>query len=121
MSESSDCLFCGIVAGEIPSDQVYSDDHVVAFRDIQPQAPVHVLFVPRRHIATVNAVEDGDAELVAALVLAARRFAAEQGFAEDGYRLVINCNGHGCQTVFHLHVHLLAGKQLAGGFGVRGG
>ena len=119
MSATSDCLFCKIVAGEIPSETVYDDDHVVGFRDIQPQAPVHVLFVPRRHVPTVNDIDDGDAALMGGLVLAARRYAQEQGFAEDCYRLVVNCNAHGCQTVFHVHLHLLAGEQLAGGFGTR--
>lgn len=121
MSESRDpdCLFCKIVAGEIPADVVYSDDDVLGFRDIQPQAPVHVLFIPRRHIATANALEDADAALVGGLVLAAKRFAVEEGFAEDGYRLIMNCNADGGQTVFHLHLHLLAGQAMPAGFGVR--
>lgn len=117
MSTDPDCLFCKIIAGEIPSDTVYSDAHIVGFRDINPQAPVHVLFVPRKHIATINALGDKDAELVGRMVLAARRYAAEVGLAGDGFRLVMNCNTHGCQTVFHIHLHLLGGAQLAGGFG----
>ena len=117
MTTEPDSLFTKIIAGEIPSDTVYSDEHIVGFRDINPQAPVHVLFVPRRQIATINALEDDDAELVGRMVLAARRYAAEIGIAEDGFRLVMNCNTHGCQTVFHIHLHLLGGAQLAGGFG----
>ena len=121
MSESRDpdCLFCKIVAGEIPADIIYSDDDIIGFRDIQPQAPVHVLFIPRRHIATANDLDDGDAALVGGLVLAARRYAAEQGFADDGYRLIMNCNADGGQTVFHVHLHLLAGQAMPAGFGVR--
>ncbi len=114
-----DCLFCKIVAGEIPADVIYSDDEIVGFRDIQPQAPVHVLFIPRRHIATVNELDDGDAALVGKLVLAAKRYAAEQGFADDGYRLIMNCNADGGQTVFHIHLHMLAGQAMPAGFGVR--
>lgn len=119
MSEAPDCLFCKIVAGEIPADVIYSDDEIIGFRDIHPQAPVHVLFVPRRHIATANALADDDAALVGGLVLAARRYAAEQGFAEAGYRLIMNCNADGGQTVFHLHLHLLAGQAMPAGFGIR--
>ena len=119
MSKDPDCLFCKIVAGEIPSDQVYSDDEIIGFRDIQPQAPVHVLFIPRRHISTINDLDDADAALVGKLVLAAKRFAAEQGFAESGYRLIMNCNADGGQTVFHIHLHLLAGQAMPAGFGVR--
>ncbi len=121
MSESRDpnCLFCKIVAGEIPADIIYSDDDIIGFRDIQPQAPVHVLFIPRRHIATANDLDDGDAALVGGLVLAARRYAAEQGFADDGYRLIMICNADGGQTVFHVHLHLLAGQAMPAGFGVR--
>lgn len=120
MSESQDCLFCKIIAGEIPADNIYSDDDIIGFRDINPQAPVHVLFIPRRHIATANALEAGDAPLVGKLVLAARSYAAEQGFADNGYRLIMNCNADGGQTVFHLHLHLLAGQAMPAGFGVRG-
>ncbi|MEO1595282.1 MAG: histidine triad nucleotide-binding protein [Pseudomonadota bacterium] len=117
MSTQEDCLFCKIIAREIPADIVYEDDDILAFRDINPQAPVHVLFVPRRHIESANALADEDAALMGGLVLAARRYAEAQGFAASGYRLVMNTNAHGCQTVFHMHLHLLGGGQLAGGFG----
>ena len=116
MSEP-DCLFCGIVAGVIPADRVYESEYVVGFRDINPQAPQHVLFVPRSHIPTVNDITDAQALEVGHLFLAARDFAAREGFADDGFRLVMNCNAHGGQTVFHVHLHLLAGAALPLGFG----
>jgi histidine triad (HIT) family protein len=108
----SKTLFSRIIDREIPADIVYEDEHVVGFRDIHPQAPVHVLFVPRRPIATLNDLADGDAELAGRLVLAARAYARREGFAEAGYRTVINCNQDGGQTVFHIHLHLLAGRAM---------
>ena len=111
-----DCIFCRIAAGEIPSKKAYEDDEVLGFHDINPQAPVHVLFIPKRHVATVNDIPDGD--LVAGkLVLAARKTAKELGVAENGYRLVMNCNKDGGQVVFHLHLHLMGGRPLKGGMG----
>ena len=109
-----DTIFTKIIAGELPADIVYEDDEVMAFRDISPQAPVHVLIVPRVEIATVNDIQPNQAELIGKMVLAAQKIAADEGIAEDGFRLVINCNKHGCQVVFHLHMHLLGGKQLRG-------
>ena len=106
------CLFCRIIAGEIPSSKVYEDDEVFAFSDINPQAPLHVLVVPKRHIATVNDLAPGDEALVGALVRRAAAIAAEKGYAERGYRTVLNCNAEAGQTVFHLHLHLLAGRVL---------
>jgi histidine triad (HIT) family protein len=108
----ADTLFGKIIRREIPADIVYEDDDVLAFRDINPQAPVHVLFIPKRAIATLNDATDGDAELIGKLVLAAAAWAKKQGLADNGYRLVMNCNTHGGQTVFHIHVHLLAGRQM---------
>ncbi len=108
----SDTLFAKIIRREIPADIVYEDDEVLAFRDINPQAPVHVLFVPKRPIATLNDVGEADAALLGKLVLAAARWAKQQGFAERGYRCVLNCNRDGGQTVFHLHLHLLAGRAM---------
>ena len=105
-------LFAKIIRREIPADIVYEDDDVLAFRDLNPQAPVHVLFVPKRAIATLDEAGPGDAELLGKLLLAAAAYAREQGLAKDGYRTVINCNEHGGQTVFHLHVHLLAGRRM---------
>ena len=106
------CLFCKIASGEIDAEILYEDVDVVAFRDIHPQAKHHVLIIPRRHIATINDAEDSDAELVGKLMLTARHLAKELGVAEDGYRLVMNCNRDGGQTVFHIHLHLLAGRQF---------
>ena len=110
----SETIFSKIIRHELPADIVYEDDDVMAFRDINPQAPVHVLVVPRVAIATVNDIEPGQAELIGKMVLTAQKIAADEGIAEDGYRLVINCNRHGCQEVFHLHLHLIGGRQLRG-------
>jgi len=107
-----DCLFCKIAAGEIPSSVVYQDDDVFAFRDINPQAPFHVLIVPKRHIPTTNDIAAGDAALVGTMVRRAAALAGEHGYAERGYRTVFNCNAEAGQTVFHLHLHLLAGRAL---------
>jgi histidine triad (HIT) family protein len=111
MSES---IFTRIINRELPADFVYEDDEIVAFRDINPQAPTHVLVVPRAEIPTVNDIEPGQAELIGKMVLVAQKIAADEGIAEDGYRLVVNCNRHGCQEVFHLHMHLIGGRQLRG-------
>jgi len=108
----TDTLFDKIIRREIPADIVYEDADIVAFRDIHPQAPVHVLFVPRRGIATLNDLAPTDAELIGKLVLAAAAYAKREGFAESGYRTVFNCNREAGQTVFHLHLHLLAGRGL---------
>jgi histidine triad (HIT) family protein len=107
-----DTIFAKIIRREIPADIVYEDEDVLAFRDVNAQAPTHILFIPRRPIATLNDLEEGDATLIGKLVLAATRYARSEGFAEDGYRCVINCNGHGGQSVYHLHLHLLAGRQM---------
>lgn len=109
-------LFHKIIRREIPADIVYEDEHLIAFRDIAPQAPVHVLFVPKETIPTLDAAGPEHAELVGRLALAAAEYARAQGFAEDGYRIVMNCNGHGGQTVYQMHLHLLAGAPL-GRFG----
>ena len=105
-------LFEKIIQRQIPADIVHEDDHVLAFRDINPQAPVHVLFVPKRVIATTNDLTAADGELVGKLFLAAAAYAKKEGFADNGYRCVINCNRDGGQTVFHLHLHLLAGRTM---------
>ena len=115
--ENNDTLFGKILRGEIPADVVYEDEDILGFRDIAPQAPVHVLFIPRKVlIPTLDDLTAGDAELVGRLVLAAAAHARSEGLARDGYRVVINCREHGGQTVFHLHLHLLAGAPL-GRFG----
>ena len=105
-------LFDKIIAREIPADIVFEDEHVLAFRDIHPQAPVHVLFIPKRPVATLNDLAPGDEAVVGRLALAAAAYAKREGFAEDGYRVVMNCNRDGGQTVFHIHLHLLAGRAL---------
>jgi len=112
----ADTLFHKIIRREIPADIVYEDEYQIAFRDIAPQAPVHVLFVPKVDIATLNDVQASQAEVIGRLHVAAANYAKQQGFADDGYRVVMNCNGHGGQTVFQVHLHLLAGAPL-GRFG----
>jgi histidine triad (HIT) family protein len=108
----ADCLFCSIIEGKIPAQKVYEDDTCVAFRDIKPQAPTHVLIVPRKHIATLNDLTPEDAPLVGKLFLAAKEIAAQEGVAEAGYRTVFNCNAAAGQAVFHIHLHLLGGRNL---------
>jgi histidine triad (HIT) family protein len=108
----SETIFDRIIRREIPADIVHEDEHVLGFRDVNPQAPVHVLFIPKRRIPTLDDLEPADAELVGRLVLAAAEFARREGFAADGYRTVINCNRDGGQSVFHIHLHLLAGRAL---------
>ena len=109
-------IFGRIIRREIPADIVYEDDDLIAFRDIAPQAPVHVLFVPKTPIATLNDLDPQHADIVGTLVLAAAAYARREGFADDGYRVVINCNADAGQTVFQIHLHLLAGAPL-GRFG----
>jgi histidine triad (HIT) family protein len=109
---SVDCLFCKIIAGDIPSSNVYEDDVCYAFNDINPQAPTHILIVPRRHVDSLDTAADGDKELIGHLMLTAAEIAREKGFADDGYRVVVNTNEHGGQTVFHLHAHLLGGRPF---------
>ncbi len=109
-------IFHKIRAGEVPADIVYEDEHLFAFRDIAPQAPVHVLFVPKRDFATLNDVPADAPEIIGRLAIAAANYAKAQGVDEEGYRIVMNCNGDGGQTVFQIHLHLLAGAPL-GRFG----
>lgn len=108
----SDCLFCKMIAGEIPADVVYEDDQVFAFRDINPQAPTHVLVVPKTHVATLNDLDGASAALMGDLFLGAKRVAEQEGIAEVGYRTVVNCNEDAGQTVFHIHVHVLGGRRM---------
>ncbi len=105
-------LFTKIINGELPSDIVYRDDLVTAFRDIDPVAPVHILIVPNKEIATVNDLTDEDERIAGRLFLAARRIAEQEGIAENGYRLIVNCNRDGGQEVYHLHMHLVGGRRL---------
>ena len=108
----NDCLFCKIVAGDIAADIVFESDTAIAFRDINPQAPTHILIVPRQHIATINDIDDEQQVLVGSLFAAAKSIAADEGLADDGYRVVMNCNEAAGQTVFHIHLHLLGGRTL---------
>ncbi len=108
----TDCLFCKMVTGEITPDTVYEDEDVLAFRDINPQAPTHVLVVPKQHVATLNDLDKSNIHLVGKMMLAATAIAEQEGFAEQGYRTVMNCNADGGQTVFHIHLHLLGGRIM---------
>jgi len=109
---SSDCLFCKILAGDVPAELVYESNEAIAFRDVNPQAPSHVLIIPRQHIETINDLDPGDAALVGNLFLVAQQVAKDEGIAENGYRVVMNCNADAGQTVFHLHLHMLGGRRL---------
>ena len=109
---SDDTIFSKIVRGETAADIVFQDERVTAFRDINPQAPTHILIIPNKAIATVNDVTPEDEATLGHLFVVAARLAAEEGIAEDGYRLIVNCNRHGGQVVFHLHMHLLGGKPI---------
>jgi histidine triad (HIT) family protein len=108
----SSCLFCRIVAAEIPAKVIYQDADVLAFEDINPQAPLHCLIIPRRHIATLNDMQVEDAAIVGTMQYRAAQIARERGYADGGFRTVINCNADAGQTVFHIHLHLLAGRRL---------
>ena len=107
-----DCLFCKIAAKELPAKLVHEDDEVVAFEDLDPQAPVHLLVIPRRHVATLNDLSPADDALVGRLQRVAARLAAERGVSDRGFRTVMNCNREAGQTVFHLHLHLLGGRPM---------
>ena len=108
----SEDLFLKIINREIPADIVYETEEILAFRDISPQAPVHILIIPKKHIRTINDIGPEDAELVGKLFVAAAEIAQSEGLADDGYRAVMNCNGAGGQMVFHIHLHLLGGRQM---------
>ena len=107
-----DCIFCRIIANEIPGTIVFRDEQVTAFRDLHPVAPTHILIVPNKHIDSVNMLTDEDEQLIGHLYTTARKIAAQEGIAESGYRLVTNTNAHGGQSVFHLHLHLLGGAPM---------
>ena len=109
MSES---LFTRIINRELPADIVYETDEIIAIRDISPQAPTHVLVIPRQHVATLNDLDSDSAGLIGKMVLAAAKVARQEGFSEQGYRTVMNCNEHGGQAVFHIHLHLLGGRVM---------
>lgn len=111
-TKDADCLFCKIIAGEIPSTKVYENDYVYAFRDIQPQAPEHIVIVPKNHISCANEITDENSIAVAKIFEATAEIAKHLGIAEDGYRIINNCGVNGGQTVFHLHFHLLGGRKF---------
>ena len=109
----SECLFCKIRDGEIPGDIVYENDHVLAFNDINPVAPTHILIIPKEHISTLNDLEENHTQTMGELILTAKKIAELKGFSEAGYRTVFNCNENGQQTVFHIHLHLIGGRQMS--------
>ena len=107
-----DCLFCRIISGDIPCQKVHEDELCLAIVDIKPQAPQHILIIPKKHIATTNDIAEEDTMLIGHLFQAAKKITAELNLQQDGYRLVFNCNQHGGQEVYHIHLHLLAGRQM---------
>lgn len=106
------CIFCKIIQGEIPSSKVYEDEEVLAFNDINPAAPIHILLIPKKHITSLAEMENGDEKIIAKIYKIINEIAEKQGFKENGYRVIVNCGKDGGQEVGHLHFHLLAGKQL---------
>jgi histidine triad (HIT) family protein len=108
----TNCIFCGIVKGELPSTNVFRDEQVTAFRDLHPAAPTHILIVPNKHIESINMLTEDDEQLIGHLFTVAKQIAAEEGIAQSGYRLIANTNAHGGQTIFHIHLHLLGGARM---------
>jgi len=108
----SDCIFCKIITGDIPSANVFRDEQVTAFRDLNPAAPTHILLVPNKHIDSVNTLTTDDEQLIGHLFTTAKQLAAQEGIADGGYRLIINTNAHAGQTIFHIHLHLLGGALM---------
>ena len=111
-ADHSNCLFCKIANKQIPAEVVFEDERALAFVDINPQAPHHLLVIPKQHIPTINDISDENCEVVGYLQMVAAKLATEHGFADDGYRTVMNCNSHGGQTVYHVHLHVLGGKAM---------
>jgi len=111
---NADCLFCKILNKDIPADIEYEDDQVLAFKDISPQAPHHILIIPKHHISTINDLDTSHQTLLGHMILTAKKIAADKGLSEPGYRLIMNCNENGGQTVFHIHLHILGGRQMVG-------
>ncbi len=107
-----DCLFCKIISKEINSDILFEDDDVLAFKDINPQAPIHFLIVPKKHISTINDLQQEDEKMTGKMILTAQSLAKQENIDENGYRLVFNCNSNGGQEVYHIHLHLLGGRQM---------
>ena len=109
----NECLFCKMVNGVIPCDKVHENEYVLAFRDIDPKAPTHILIIPKKHITTLNEINENDQDLLGELLLTAKKIAKDEGIDTSGYRTVFNCNSDGGQTVFHIHMHLLGGRPMA--------
>ncbi|MCS5632972.1 uncharacterized protein METZ01_LOCUS35800 [marine metagenome] len=109
----NECLFCKMVSGVIPCDKVHENEYVLAFRDIDPKAPTHILIIPKKHITTLNEINENDQDLLGELLLTAKKIAKDEGIDTSGYRTVFNCNSDGGQTVFHIHMHLLGGRPMA--------
>ncbi len=112
-----DCIFCQIIAGKVPSDITYQDEEMIAFRDINPQTPTHMLIIPKKHIPSLAHLSEADTPLIAHMANIANRLAKEEGISERGYRLVVNCGVEGGQLIPHLHMHLLGGRKLSGRLG----
>ena len=112
-----DCIFCQIASGKIPGDIVYEDQEIIAFRDIKPKAPVHLIIIPRKHIPSLDQLNESDSALVGRMVAVGNKLAKDEGVAQKGYRLAVNCGKEGGQLVPHLHIHLLGGRQLSDSLG----
>ncbi|HIB34131.1 MAG TPA: histidine triad nucleotide-binding protein [Candidatus Marinimicrobia bacterium] len=109
----NECLFCKMVSGDIPCEKVYENELILSFRDIDPKAPTHILIIPKKHIETLNEINENDQDLLGELLLTAKKIAKDEGIDASGYRTVFNCNADGGQTVFHIHMHLLGGRLMA--------
>ena len=109
----NECLFCMMVSGDIPCEKVYENELILSFRDIDPKAPTHILIIPKKHIETLNEINENDQDLLGELLLTAKKIAKDEGIDASGYRTVFNCNADGGQTVFHIHMHLLGGRLMA--------
>jgi histidine triad (HIT) family protein len=116
-SETTDCIFCRIAAGTVPTETIYQDEDVIAFRDINPQAPVHLLIIPRKHIPSLAELSDEDSHIIARMTMVANHIARSEGILESGYRVAVNCGEWGGQLVPHLHMHLIGGRELSGKLG----
>ncbi|MFC2068893.1 histidine triad nucleotide-binding protein [Chloroflexota bacterium] len=112
-----DCIFCDIITGTMPSNTVYQNDDIIAFRDINPQSPIHIIIIPKRHVSSLVELTDADSSLMGHMIIVANQLAKKEGVANSGYRLVINCRKQGGQLVPHIHLHLLGGRQLSGVLG----
>ena len=113
VEENNDCLFCKIVEKKIPADIVYESEDIIAFKDIEPKAPIHCLIIPKKHISTINDIDGSNSNIIGLMYEAVAQLARSFNVDKDGYRVVMNCNSNGGQTVYHIHLHFLAGRQLS--------